>query len=298
MSLFQSLISKPSRRTLRGYALANLIAQILIVVTGGVVRLTSSGLGCPTWPKCTDSSLVTVPAQGIHGIIEFANRTLTGALVIIAGLVFLAAIRRPKPERTGLVWPAAVIVGGIFVQAVVGGVSVWFKLNPWIVAAHFLISAALIVVATVLYWRSLATAHEPVPPLVYSLAPWIFIVGVITVLMGVLVTGAGPHAGDLGTPRNGLPLEIIEHVHSYPAYALLALALMQLVTVRQAAAGSLRNLKRVTWLLLAAIAAQATIGIIQARTGVPATLVALHMFGASILISLLTANFLAIRGKR
>ena len=297
MSLLQTLITKPSRRTLRGYALANLIAQILIVVTGGVVRLTGSGLGCPTWPKCTDSSLVTVPAQGIHGIIEFANRTLTGALVIIAALVFLAAIRQPKDERAGLVWPAAFVVAGIFVQAVVGGVSVWFKLNPWIVAAHFLISGVLIVVATVLYWRSLRVAHEPVAPLTYSLAPWIFIVGAVTVVMGVLVTGAGPHAGDLGTPRNGLPLEIIEHVHSYPAYALLALALAQLGSVRRAPAVTLRNVKRVTWLLLASIALQATIGIIQARTGVPATLVALHMFGASVLISLLTANFLAIRGK-
>ncbi len=297
MSLLQTLITKPSRRTLRGYALANLIAQILIVVTGGVVRLTGSGLGCPTWPKCTDSSLVTVPAQGIHGIIEFANRTLTGALVIIAALVFLAAIRQPKDERAGLVWPAAFVVAGIFVQAVVGGVSVWFKLNPWIVAAHFLISGVLIVVATVLYWRSLRVVHWPVAPLTYSLAPWIFIVGAVTVVMGVLVTGAGPHAGDLGTPRNGLPLEIIEHVHSYPAYALLALALAQLGSVRRAPAGTLRIVKRVTWLLLASIALQATIGIIQARTGVPATLVALHMFGASVLISLLTANFLAIRGK-
>jgi cytochrome c oxidase assembly protein subunit 15 len=296
MTLLQTLITKPSRKVLRRYALANLIAQILIVVTGGVVRLTGSGLGCPTWPKCTDESLTTVPEQGIHGFIEFANRTLTGVLVIIALLALIAAWRQPRQARKGLVLPAALVIVGIFVQAVVGGVSVWFKLNPWIVASHFLISGLLITVATVLFWRTLDREHESVPPSVYALAPWIAVVGSITVVVGVLVTGAGPHSGDADTPRNGLDLEILQHVHSYPGYALLALTLFQFGLLRRLGP-SVAKLKQLTVWLLLAITVQAVIGVVQARTGVPPTLVALHMLGASVLISLITANFLAIRGK-
>lgn len=298
MALLQTLITKPSRGVLKGYALANLIAQIAIVVTGGVVRLTGSGLGCPTWPKCTDASLVTVPAQGIHGIIEFANRCLTGLLVIIALLVFVAAIRQPRELRKGLVLPAALVIAGIFVQAVVGGFSVLLRLNPWMVAVHFLLSAILIVVASLMYWRTLAIEHEPVPQLIYNFTPWVFALGAITVVIGVLVTGAGPHAGDLGTKRNGLPLEIFEHLHSYPGYALLAIVLMAFATARKAATdGQLKVVTRILRWLLIAVIAQAAIGIIQARTGVPATLVAIHMFGASVLMSLFTLQFLSVRGK-
>ena len=297
MSLFQTFLTKPSRQLLQRYSLANLIAQILIVVTGGVVRLTGSGLGCPTWPRCTDDSLVTVPEQGLHGVIEFANRTLTGVLVIIAALVFLAALNQPKPERAGLVAPALSVIAGIFVQAVVGGISVWVKLNPWVVALHFVLSGILIVIATVMYWRALQPKHEPVPESIYRLAPAVLTVGLITVLVGVLVTGAGPHAGDLGTPRNGLPLEALEHLHSYPAYALLGLVALTLAQIRRAKLESKAIVTKLTWWLLATVAFQATIGVIQARTGVPATLVATHMFGASVLVSLLTANFLAVRAK-
>ncbi|MFM6963047.1 MAG: COX15/CtaA family protein [Micrococcales bacterium] len=298
MSLLQTLILKPSRLVLKRYAFANLVAQILIVVTGGVVRLTGSGLGCPTWPKCTDASLVTVPEQGLHGIIEFANRSLTGILVIIAALVFWAVLRQPKADRSGLVSPAVLVLAGIFVQAVVGGISVWVKLNPWMVALHFVLSAILISVASLMYWRTLGAEHEAVPQRAYLLSPWLVVIGALTVVIGVLVTGAGPHAGDLGTPRNGLPLELFEHLHSYPGYAFLALALVVLATLRKAKVDSNSHAMKITVWLVVAIAAQATIGIIQARTGVPATLVAIHMFGASVLVSLITFQFLAIRGKR
>ena len=298
MTLLNRLVLHPSKGLLRGYALANLIAQILIVLTGGVVRLTGSGLGCPTWPKCTDQSLVTVPEQGIHGIIEFANRSLTGALVIIAGLVFLAALGQPKPERAGLVLPAVLVVAGIFVQAVVGGISVWVKLNPWMVATHFLLSAILIVVASVLYWRTLAIEHEAVPYRVFALSPWLSLSGALTVVVGVLVTGAGPHAGDPGTPRNGFNLEVIEHWHSYPAYSTLGLALVLFFSLRRVSRdGSLRASRRVVVLLVATLLLQAVVGIWQARTGVPGSLVAVHMLLASVLVSLLTLQQLAIRGK-
>ncbi len=297
MNLLQKLLINPSREVLRGYTLANLAAQILIVVTGGVVRLTGSGLGCPTWPKCTDASLVTVPEQGIHGVIEFANRALTGVLVVLAALAFIAAIRQNSQLRSRLVWPSVLVVAGIFAQAVVGGVSVLVKLNPWIVAAHFLLSGILIVIASLLHWRALEIVHQPVPQFIYRITPYISILGVTTVIIGVLVTGAGPHAGDAKTPRNGLPLEIFEHLHSYPGYVLLTLLIMAFGFARKNAAALHHASKILRWLLVAVVV-QAAIGILQARLGVPPILVAIHMLGASVIISLLTMQFLSVRGKR
>ena len=297
MKLLQKLLINPSRGVLRGYTLANLVAQILIVVTGGVVRLTGSGLGCPTWPKCTDDSLVNIPAQGIHGIIEFANRTLTGVLVVIAALVFIAALRQPSDLRARLLWPSILVIGGIFLQAVVGGISVKLKLNPWMVATHFVLSGILIVVAAVMHWRALEVEHRAVPQFIYRVTPFIAIFSFITVIIGVLVTGAGPHAGDAKTPRNGLPLEVFEHLHSYPGYILLTLVIMAFgFTLKNkielgAAATVLK------WLLVSVVV-QAIIGVVQARLGVPPVLVALHMLGASVIIALATMQYLSVRGKK
>lgn len=297
MTLINRLFLHPSRRLLQGYSLANLIAQILIVLTGGVVRLTGSGLGCPTWPKCTDDSLVTVPEQGIHGVIEFANRTLTGALIIVAGLAFLAALGQAKDQRRGLIGPAIAVIAGIFVQAVVGGVSVWVKLNPWIVATHFILSAILIAVASLLYWRALNIETDAVPQRAYLFSPLLTVIGSVTVVIGVLVTGAGPHAGDPGTPRNGFDLEVIEHWHAYPAYLTLALASLIWFWLYQVRSEGLLAARRIQLALVCILLLQAGVGILQARTGVPASLVAIHMLLASILVSLLTLQQLAIRSR-
>ncbi|MFM7014388.1 MAG: COX15/CtaA family protein, partial [Actinomycetota bacterium] len=131
-----SALFSPGR--LRLYGWLSLASQIVIVVTGGLVRLTGSGLGCPTWPRCTEESFVTVPEMGIHGIIEFGNRLLTFVLIIIALLTFIVVRRTTRSERFGLTWPALALGLGIIAQALLGGVTVLTGLNPWIVGAHFL----------------------------------------------------------------------------------------------------------------------------------------------------------------
>ena len=271
------------------------------MVTGAAVRLTGSGLGCPTWPKCTEDSLITVPEMGLHGIIEFANRLLTFVLAIIALLTFIVVRRMAKDSRIGLTWPALVLGLGIVAQAVLGGITVLTGLNSWIVGAHFLVSGVLISIASVLVWRVYAPKHEAVSSGVFGLAWPIAIFGTISVIFGVVVTGAGPHAGDAATPRNGLDLEIWQHYHSYPGYLLLALVLLAtaLLLKDDLAKGfsAWRTQTKVMGLLLLVTVAQAIIGVVQARLGVPPILVGLHMLGAAAICSLLTFQWLAIRGK-
>ena len=293
---FRTILA-PAR--LRAYAWASLASQILIVVTGGLVRLTGSGLGCPTWPKCTDESFISVPEMGIHGLIEFGNRLLTFVLVIIAGLTFIVIRRTSKSLRYGLTWPAVLLVLGIVAQALLGGVTVLTGLNSWVVGAHFLLSGILISIASVLVWRVYLPKHEPISYKAVLLAWPILIVGWATVIVGVVVTGAGPHAGDAATPRNGFDLETWQHYHSWPAYLMTALTLVALVLVwRSLADNHLQNpaVKSLGLLLVVAIL-QAVLGVIQSNTGVPALLAGVHMLGASLIISLLTFQLLALRSK-
>ena len=293
---FRTIFS-PAR--LKTYAWASLVSQILIVVTGGLVRLTGSGLGCPTWPKCTEESFVSVPEMGIHGFIEFGNRLLTFVLVIIAALTFIVIRRTAKSLRFGLTWPAVVLIVGIIAQALLGGVTVLTGLNSWVVGAHFLVSGVLISIASVLVWRVYSPKHDPISYSAVLLAWPIFLIGWVTVVVGVVVTGAGPHAGDADTPRNGFDLETWQHYHSWPAYLMTGLVLLALVLVwrsvqdRKLANPAVRSL---AILLLVAIV-QAVLGVVQANMGVPALLAGIHMLGASVIVSLLTFQLLALRSK-
>ena len=290
-------IFAPAR--LKAYAWASLASQILIVVTGGLVRLTGSGLGCPTWPKCTDESFVSVPEMGIHGLIEFGNRLLTFVLVVIAALTFVVIRRTSKSPRFGLTWPAVLLVLGIIAQALLGGVTVLTGLNSWVVGAHFLVSGVLISIASVLVWRVYSPKHEPISYQAILMAWPIFVVGWVTVIVGVVVTGAGPHAGDANTPRNGLDLETWQHYHSWPAYLMTAMVLLALVLVwRSVQSRKLKNpaVKSLGILLIVSIL-QGVLGIVQANMGVPALLAGVHMLGASLIISLLTFQLLALRSK-
>lgn len=290
-------IFAPAR--LKAYAWASLASQILIVVTGGLVRLTGSGLGCPTWPKCTDESFVSVPEMGIHGLIEFGNRLLTFVLVIIAGLTFIVIRRTIKSERFGLTWPAVLLILGIIAQALLGGVTVLTGLNSWVVGAHFLVSGVLISIASILVWRVYSPRHDPISYTSVLLAWPIFVVGWVTVIVGVVVTGAGPHAGDAATPRNGLDLETWQHYHSWPAYIMTALVLVSLVlawrsvTISPAANPAVKSLG----ILLIVSILQGVLGVVQANLGVPALLAGVHVLGASLIISLLTFQLLALRSK-
>jgi heme a synthase len=298
-SLLKVIKAVVSPRRLKAYAWASLVSQILIVVTGGLVRLTGSGLGCPTWPKCTDESFVSVPEMGIHGLIEFGNRLLTFVLIIIALLTFIVVRRLSRDSRRGLTWPALALGLGIIAQALLGGVTVLTGLNPWIVGAHFLVSGVLISIAAVLVFRVYSPEHTPLSYLAVKLAWPIFIVGWIAVVIGVVVTGAGPHAGDASTPRNGLDLEIWQHYHSYPAYLMTGLILISFLAAFRSVSPPAKNNPAVLALgfLIFTSVAQAILGIIQSRLGVPALLAGAHMLGAALIIALLTFQLLTLRSR-
>jgi cytochrome c oxidase assembly protein subunit 15 len=237
--------------------------------------------------------------MGVHGLIEFGNRLLTFVLVIVAGLTFIVIRRTAKTLRYGLTWPAVLLVLGIIAQALLGGVTVLTGLNSWVVGAHFLVSGALISIASVLVWRVYVPKHEPLSYKAVLLAWPIFVVGWITVIVGVFVTGAGPHAGDAATPRNGFDLETWQHYHSWPAYIMTGLTLVALVLVWRSLPKNPSNnpaVKSLGLLLVVAIL-QAVLGVVQANTGVPALLAGVHMLGASLIISLLSFQLLALRSK-
>ena len=279
---------------IRGFAIATLVAQILIVGTGGAVRLTGSGLGCPTWPRCTDDSFVTTPEMGIHGIIEFGNRLLTFVLIAIAIVMFVLVLRIRR-ERRDLFVLALVIGLGIPAQGVIGGCSVLTNLNPYVVGLHFVLSVVLVVLSTVLVYRVYAGPRgvRASVPLWYSaLTHATSALVAITILVGIITTGSGPHAGDSGASRNGLDSELLQHVHSWPAYATVAATVLLLI-------GALRlgqpRLARFTGILLAIEAVQVAVGLAQARLGLPEILVGAHMVLACCLTAAMTAVVLSLR---
>ncbi|WAP50356.1 COX15/CtaA family protein [Arthrobacter sp. ATA002] len=276
-----------ARKTVRGLAIASLAANIGIVVTGGAVRLTASGLGCPEWPMCTPDSLTTTPEMGVHGIIEFGNRLLTFVLAAIAfGMVF--SVWKARAERRDLFSLSVVLLAGIPAQALLGGITVWTGLNPWIVGGHFILSMILIVLATVLVNRAWLTPGQLAgtngPLASRTLRPLLGALGVLSalsVVLGVIVTGSGPHAGDHGAARNGLDPDLMTRVHVVPVYLLVfALAVALYLVYRHATDGRLRS----SLLLLTAIVlAQGAIGYVQHFLHLPIVLVGLHMLGASLL---------------
>lgn len=279
---------------LKLYVWASLVSQILIVVTGGAVRLTGSGLGCPTWPQCEEGSYTTVPALGVHGVIEFANRLLTFVLLVVAILTYLTVIRLPKSEKVGLVWPSFGLGLGIVAQAVIGGITVLTGLNSWIVGAHFLVSAVLIAIATILVWSFYGSWSYEATQGTRLLTSITALTGLVAIIIGIIVTGSGPHAGDAKTPRNGLDSDLLVHYHSYPAYLLLALVLLQSFLIFRNKE-SAKFLKNANLLFIGVLLYQVVLGIMQARLGLPIALVALHMLGASLLASMLTLQLLINR---
>lgn len=271
----------------RGLALASLVSQILIVVTGGAVRLTASGLGCPEWPRCTAESMVATPEMGMHGVIEFGNRLLTFVLTAIA-IAMLVSLWNMRRTRRDLFIPAVVLLAGIPAQAVVGGITVLTQLNPWVVGWHFIISMILIVVATVLVNRARLTDAETgadteprAAPLLRQLLVAAAGLVAAAVLLGVVVTGSGPHAGDSGAARNNLNPDLMTRIHAAPVYLLvLTVVLLVVAAYRLRVAPRLR----VALVLLAVVVlAQGAVGYLQHFLHLPVALVALHMLGASLL---------------
>jgi len=267
-------------RSVRIVVWLSLIAQSGIAVTGAFVRLTASGLGCPTWPLCTEESLVNTPEMGIHGVIEFGNRLLTIALLIIAVAV-LVVFWRMRKDRRDLWWMGVGLLVVVPVQAVIGGISVWMQLNPYVVGLHFIVSVAATVVAMLIVLR--VRDNERVAD-IRSITAVSWLVGVVTgvgIVLGVLTTGSGPHAGDADAARNGLNSEILQHFHSWFAYASVALVVIAFIRST--------GLARQSWLvLLTGFAFQIAIGLLQARTGLPVELVGIHVLAAMVVTCFVT----------
>ncbi|TNH29356.1 heme A synthase [Micromonospora orduensis] len=264
-------------------ALASIIANVGIVVTGGAVRLTASGLGCPTWPRCTDDSYVTTPEMGIYGVIEFGNRMLTFAVGLIA-LATVLAVLAHRPRRPGLLALAVAVFLGIPAQAVVGGITVLTNLNPWVVGLHFLASMAVIAAAYAL-WRRIDEPDGPtvavVPTPLRALARITTGVSVAVLVIGTWVTGSGPHAGDQGAARNGLDPESISQVHADGVFLLIGLSVALIFAFRAVGA---RRATRAAIVLVAVELSQGVIGFVQYFTHVPALLVGAHMLGSCVVL--------------
>lgn len=289
---FTSKLPTEVNKAVRRLALLSLIGQTVLVVTGGAVRLTASGLGCPTWPRCTSDSLVNTPEMGIHGFIEFGNRLLTFALAAVAALM-LVYLWNLRKERRDLFILALGLLASIPAQAVIGGITVLSGLNPWVVGLHFLVSMALVVFATLLvnraYGRTGHFMNRTLPSLPAVARPTMMAVAVfsaLSVMLGVVVTGAGPHAGDADAPRNDLDWDLFSHIHAVPAYLITAGTLFAVfLVVRYKIAGPFRT---AAYLLLGVTLLQAVIGFTQYYNGIPALLVGAHMLGAALLMSAAT----------
>ncbi|HET6562609.1 MAG TPA: COX15/CtaA family protein [Marmoricola sp.] len=282
-------------RNLRGLAVASLVVNVLIVVTGGVVRLTDSGLGCPTWPRCTDDAFTPHGAMTLHSAIEFGNRMVTFLIAAVAVLTFVAAWRS---GRTALRRPALVLALGVPAQAVVGGVTVLTDLNPWIVAFHLLVSMAMICVAVVLVRRVGEPDTDPVPttPDGVRWLTWaVFWCGWAVLYLGTVVTGSGPHAGDVDAPRNGLDPRAVSQLHTDLVFLLLGLTVATVLVLRSAEAP--RRLRDAATLLLVVELAQGVVGFAQYFTGLPVVLVGLHLLGAALTAAALTWLVLGTRDR-
>lgn len=312
-------------RFLPTVAWISFILNVAIIATGGAVRLTGSGLGCSEWPLCTPESLVPTHELGIHGIIEFGNRTISGPLLLAAILVVIFGwrVRHARRAMFVLAW---IVLGLVITQAVVGGVLVWEELAAALVGFHYVVSL-IIVCLTAAY---LVLLHESAPPTrtvpisdltagqmaaVQSATVRTAIVAqsrvravprgfailthattlvlAITVLAGVFTTAAGPHSGDDGVVRNGFDATVLAHVHAWPGYALLALTL---ALFTWATVSRLQPLPWVAALLIAQVV-QIAIGIYQSRNGLPPLAVGIHMVLAALTAAAMTVVVLRLKRR-
>ncbi len=267
-------------------AVANLVVNIGIVVTGGAVRLTGSGLGCPTWPRCTDTSYVPHDALGVHGAIEFGNRMLTWLLVAVAVLCVLAAWRAAGRTRV----LALVVALGVPMQAVLGGVTVRTDLNPWIVSLHLLVSMAIIGVCVALLDEVRGAPRLAATSTVRRMSWLVLATTWVVLYLGTVVTGSGPHSGDLDSRRTGLDPQLMSHVHAWAVYAVLAFTVVLLVLAHRSGNQVVRRAVGVLFILELA---QGLLGFVQYFTDLPELLVGLHMLGAALISGAATWAWLA-----
>ncbi|MGO1401300.1 MAG: COX15/CtaA family protein [Flaviflexus sp.] len=281
-------------RTTRNLAIANLIAQIGIIVTGGLVRLTGSGLGCSQWPLCEPGQFTPQfqEESSIHPYIEFGNRTLTGVLTVIAVLLLIAVYKRQptasRPPIKKLAWLPLI---GIAIQAVVGGITVLVDLHPAVVGSHMLISLGLVAISAYLVWRIDHPDTAPSLPFPGAkiLTAAIGLTSAVLVILGVIVTGAGPHSGDDEAPyRWAMDTVAITRLHSLSAWLFTLVAIIGLVLVIRHAKTSpspeSATAVKAWGLIMAITIAEGVVGYVQHLTNLPEALVLTHMFLASLLV--------------
>ncbi|PNE41778.1 MULTISPECIES: COX15/CtaA family protein [Streptomyces] len=289
---------QPSARFVERAALATVVMAVVIVVTGGAVRLTESGLGCSTWPQCTPDSLTPTAEMGIHGLIEFGNRLLTYVLCAFIGL-FIVAARARAPRRhslTRLGWAQFWIVMG---NAVWGGIVVLTGLNPYLVAAHFLLTSALLTVCVLSWQRAKEGDGEPrdlVSPAVRQLS-WVLVVAVAALtVIGTVVTGTGPHAGDAHkVHRIPLDWQEVTQLHVDFVYIVVGLTVALFFTLRAVKAPPAP--RRAALALFATLAFQGVVGYVQYFLSLPTLVVGLHMFGSTLVWIAVLRVFLTLRDR-
>lgn len=275
---------------------ATLVVNILIVVSGGVVRLTGSGLGCPTWPQCTADSFTPHAAMGVHAVIEFSNRTITFVMAAVAIATYVAARRYGRRSLTRLALWLAI---GVPVQAVIGGISVLTELNPWVVSLHLVTSMAMINLAVLLLRRMGerdVPAHMTVAIPVSRLVQAVYAVGWIVLYLGTVVTGSGPHAGDEKAPRNGFNPKDVSQLHADFVFLLLGLTIAAYVVLRATEAPLIAH--RAVQMVLLVEVFQGVVGYTQYFTKLPMGLVTLHLLGAALLAATTTWLLLSVRERR
>ncbi len=263
------------RRSLRRWAVANLIANMVIVWTGALVRLTKSGLGCSTWPECDAGSYVPQPEAEWHAFIEFGNRTLTFVLIIIALGTAITAFRTVRERRIRVL---TIVIGlGIGFQGVIGGITVLTELNPWVVGLHMVLSVGLIVACVTVVHDAFELRPVGVSRRLRLATQAVFWLSLAMMYLGTVVTGAGPHSGDGAAQRNGFDLSEVARLHSVTMWITLAITLWLAYAAR-----GVRRLQRAALGVIGTAVLQAIIGYTQYFNHLPMGVVFAHMIGTTL----------------
>ncbi|MGO2062002.1 MAG: COX15/CtaA family protein [Microbacteriaceae bacterium] len=289
----QRRTSSPLPRFLIPAAWISFVLNVLIIATGGAVRLTGSGLGCSEWPLCTPDSFVPTEELGIHGLIEFGNRTISGPLLIAALIVLILSIKI-RNERKDLFVLSIIITALILLQAVVGGFVVWEGLKAVLVGFHYTVSLIIVCIAA----AYLVRAYSGPGPYVRDVPKGFAITShvmtlfmAIVIVMGVITTGNGPHSGDENVIRDGFDATLLSHLHAWPGYITLALLVVLIAWAFQ------RDLRPLKWLLtlLIVMVVQILVGVFQARSGLPPVAVGVHMVLASLTAATMTVTIMKLK---
>jgi len=267
---------------------ALLVLQAGLVVTGGAVRLTGSGLGCPTWPECTDGSIGPVITQAedqLHAWIEFGNRLIAWLILILAlaALVYIVKKLKSRNDFKRLRLLAVLQIIGFLGQVVLGGITVLTKLNPISVSAHFVLTLPLIAGALALRHRVLDRPVLQLQPMTRTVTKVVTALSFVVLLLGVVVTGTGPHAGDKDAKRYPFNFEAVSILHADSVIALISLAIALYLVVKVSESSEVKKLfGRMILIFLAICLAQGAIGYLQYLTGLPELLVGAHLLGATL----------------